>query len=57
MPIGIIMVTFGGVQAVLAACRHHVVNRAIRRGKLDYSLGLVAGVAVALVLIATVRII
>jgi putative membrane protein len=52
LPIGVAMMAFGGVLAVLAAWRHAVVNRSIRRGEVGGSLGLVAFVAVAIVLLA-----
>ena len=51
LPVGVAMVAFGGVSAVLAAWRHHALNRAIRRGEVDCSLRLVAVVLIASVLI------
>lgn len=56
LPIGVAMVAFGGVLAALAAWRHAVVNRSIRRGEVGGSLDLVTFAAVAVVLLASVMI-
>ncbi|HEX3663846.1 MAG TPA: DUF202 domain-containing protein [Rhizomicrobium sp.] len=41
LPIGVAMMTLGGLLAVLAAWRYHVVNRDIERGKVSADRGLV----------------
>jgi len=47
LPIGIGMMTFGGMLSVLAAWRYHVVNRDIERGKVRADRGLVILVTAA----------
>jgi uncharacterized membrane protein YidH (DUF202 family) len=41
LPIGVAMMTLGGLLAVLATWRYHVVNRDIERGKVSANRGLV----------------
>jgi len=41
LPLGVAMMTFGGLLALLAAWRYHVVNRDIERGKVSADRGLV----------------
>jgi uncharacterized membrane protein YidH (DUF202 family) len=46
------MMTFGGLLAVLAAWRYHVVNRDIERGKVSADRGLVILVTVMVALLS-----
>jgi uncharacterized membrane protein YidH (DUF202 family) len=46
LPIGVAMMTLGGLLAVLATWRYHVVNRDIERGKVSADRGLVILVTV-----------
>jgi uncharacterized membrane protein YidH (DUF202 family) len=46
LPIGVAMMTRGGLLAVLATWRYHVVNRDIERGKVSADRGLVILVTV-----------
>jgi putative membrane protein len=41
IPIGIVMMLFGGLLVVLAAWRYHVVNRQIERGEVKADRGLI----------------
>ena len=41
LPLGVAMMTFGGLLALLAAWRYHIVNRDIERGKVSADRGLV----------------
>ena len=52
LPIGVGMMTFGGLLSVLAAWRYHVVNRDIERGKVRADRGLVILVAVAMAVLS-----
>jgi inner membrane protein YidH len=54
--IGSVMMAFGGLLAVLAAWRYHVVNRAIEKGRVSSDRGLVVLVTVAVFLLAAVMI-
>jgi putative membrane protein len=52
LPIGVAMMTLGGLLAVLAAWRYHVVNRDIERGKVTADRGLVILVTVMVALLS-----
>jgi putative membrane protein len=52
LPIGVAMMTLGGLLAVLAAWRYHVVNREIERGKVSADRGLVILVTVMVALLS-----
>ena len=52
LPIGVGMMTFGGLLSVLAAWRYHVVNRDIERGKVRADRGLVILVTVAMAVLS-----
>ena len=52
LPIGVGMMTFGGLLSVLAAWRYHVVNRGIERGKVRADRGLVILVTVAMAVLS-----
>ena len=52
LPIGVAMMTLGGLLAVLAAWRYHVVNRDIERGKVSADRGLVILVTVMVALLS-----
>jgi inner membrane protein YidH len=52
LPIGVGMMTFGGLLSVLAAWRYHVVNRDIERGRVRADRGLVILVTVAMALLS-----
>ena len=53
-PIGMGMIALGGVMALLAAWRFHVVGRQIERGRFEVDRGLVALIAIALGALALV---
>jgi len=57
MPIGVIMMALGGVLAVLAARRYHVVNRAIKNGVVSADRGLVILVTVMVALLCVAMIV
>src|SRR5215470_15099199 len=52
LPIGVGMMIFGGLLAVLAAWRYHVVNRDIERGRVRADRGLVVLVTVMVALLS-----
>lgn len=52
LPIGVAMMTLGGLLAVLAAWRYHVVNCDIERGKVSADRGLVILVTVMVTLLS-----
>jgi len=52
LPIGVAMMTLGGLLAVLAAWRYHVVNRDIERGNVSADRGLVILVTVMVALLS-----
>jgi putative membrane protein len=56
MPIGVTMMALGGVLAVLAAWRYHVVNRAIENGIVSADRGLVILVTVMVALLCVAMI-
>ena len=56
MPIGVTMMALGGVLAVLAAWRYHVVNRAIEHGNVSADRGLVILVTVMVALLCAAMI-
>src|SRR4026209_2127334 len=56
LPIGVAMMILGGLLAVLAAWRYHVVNRDIERGKVSADRGLVILVTVMVTLLSGVMI-
>jgi putative membrane protein len=56
LPIGIAMMTLGGLLPVLAAWRYHVVNRDIERGKVSADRGLVILVTAMVTLLSGVMI-
>jgi putative membrane protein len=57
MPIGVTMMALGGVLAVLAAWRYHVVNRAIESGVVSADRGLVILVTVMVALLCVAMIV
>jgi putative membrane protein len=57
MPIGVTMMALGGVLAVLAAWRYHVVNRAIENGVVSADRGLVILVTVMVALLCMAMIV
>ena len=57
MPIGVTMMALGGVLAVLAAWRYHVVNRAIASGVVSADRGLVILVTVMVALLCVAMIV
>ena len=57
MPIGVTMMALGGVLAVLAAWRYHVVNRAIEHGNVSADRGLVILVTVMVALLCVAMIV
>ena len=57
MPIGVTMMALGGVLAVLAARRYHVVNRAIKNGVVSADRGLVILVTVMVALLCVAMIV
>lgn len=57
LPIGVTMMALGGVLAVLAAWRYHVVNRAIESGVISADRGLVILVTVMVALLCMVMIV
>lgn len=57
MPIGVTMMALGGVLAVLAAWRYHVVNRAIENGIISADRGLVILVTVMVALLCVAMIV
>jgi len=57
MPIGVTMMALGGVLAVLAAWRYHVVNRAIEHGNVSADRGLVILVTVMVALLCAAMIV
>jgi putative membrane protein len=56
MPIGVAMMAFGGVLAVLAAWHYHRVNLAIERGEVRANRGLIIIVTGAVALLALMMI-
>jgi len=56
MPIGIAMMAFGGLLAVLAAWHYHCVNRAIERGDVRANRALVLTVTLAIALLTALMI-
>lgn len=56
VPVGVAMIGFGGLLAVLAALRYHVVNRQIDRGRVRPDRSLIALVTLLVVLLAIVLI-
>ena len=56
MPIGVTMMAFGGLLALLVAWHYHAVNKAIERGNFRAKLSLVIIVTFAIVLLAIVMI-
>ncbi len=56
MPIGILMMAFGGILVLLAAWHFHVVNEAIARGSVRANRAIVFTVTFAVVLIAALMI-
>jgi putative membrane protein len=56
MPIGVTMMAFGGMLALIAAWHYHDVNKAIERGHVRAKLGLVLIVTFAIALLAIVMI-
>jgi putative membrane protein len=56
LPIGVAMMTLGGLLPVLAAWRYHVVNRGIERGKVSADRGLVILVTAIVTLLSGVMI-
>ncbi|HQT34039.1 MAG: YidH family protein [Thiobacillus sp.] len=57
MPIGVTMMALGGVLAILAAWRYHVVNHAIENGVVSADRGLVILVAVMVALLCVAMIV
>jgi putative membrane protein len=57
LPIGVGMMVFGGLLAVLAAWRYHVVNRDIERGRVRADRGLVILVTVMVALLSVAMIV
>jgi putative membrane protein len=57
LPIGVTMMALGGVLAVLAAWRYHVVNRAIENGVVSADRGLVILVTVMVALLCVAMIV
>ncbi len=57
MPMGVAMMTLGGVLAVLAAWRYHVVNRDTERGAVSADRGLVILVTALVALLSAAMII
>src|SRR5271155_975602 len=55
-PIGMGMIAFGGLLALLAAWRFHVVNRQIDRGLVSVDRGLVVLIAIAMGVLAVVMV-
>jgi putative membrane protein len=56
IPIGIAMIAFGGLLAILAAWRYHVVNHQIEQGDVTADRGLVILVTVLVALLSMVMI-
>ena len=56
LPVGVAMMTLGGLLPVLAAWRYHVVNRDIERGKVSADHGLVILVTAIVTLLSGVMI-
>lgn len=52
LPMGLTMMAMGGVLAVLAAWRYHVVNLAIERGEVSADRGLIVTITVGIVLLS-----
>jgi putative membrane protein len=52
LPIGVAMMSLGGILAALAAWHYHLVNLAIERGEVRASRGLVIAVTAAIILMA-----
>lgn len=57
VPVGVAMIGFGAVLAVLAALRYHVVNRQIEQGRVRADRYLIALVTALVVLLALVLIV
>jgi putative membrane protein len=56
MPIGLIMMAFGGLLALLAAWHYHLVNESIKQGDVQANRGLIITIAVAVALLALIMI-
>ena len=56
LPMGITMMAFGGLLAVLAAWHYHIVNLAIERGEVKANRALVVTVTFAVALLAAMMI-
>ena len=56
MPIGVTMMAFGGVLALLAAWHYHMVNLAIAKGEVRPNRNLVVAVSAAIALLAVLMI-
>ncbi len=52
LPMGVAMMVFGAILAVLATWRYHIVNKCIERGQVSADRGLVILVTVLVVLLA-----
>jgi putative membrane protein len=57
IPIGLAMISFGGVLTILAAWRYHVVNRSIERGEVKADRGLVLLVTALIALLSITMIV
>ena len=57
VPVGVAMIAFGGLLAVLAALRYHVVNRQIERGRVRADRYLIALVTLSVLVLAVVLIV
>jgi putative membrane protein len=55
-PVGMGMIAFGGLLALLAAWRFHTVNRQIERGEVSVDRGLVGLVAVTMAILAVLMV-
>lgn len=56
IPVGIGMVLFGGLLAVLAAWRYHVVNRQIERGEVKADRGLIVLITLLVIVLSLVMV-
>lgn len=57
LPIGLSMMAFGAILAILAAWHYHLVNKALEQGTITANRGLVIIVTAAIVILATLTII
>ncbi len=57
LPIGITMMTFGAILAVLAAWHYHLVNKAIEEGTVTANRGLIITITAAVVILAVMTIV